>query len=57
MNRGEKMIMCEDEYYARVMGIACDILQIVRDGDFSKVKIMKDLDRQIQNIDDAGGLK
>ena len=53
-----QMSICEDEYYARVLGLACDVLQIVKDGDgnFTKGKVMKDLDRQVQNIEDAGGL-
>lgn len=51
------MTICEDAYYARMMGIAVDFLKLMEDSDFVKEHVWKDLEKQIKSIEDGGGIK
>jgi hypothetical protein len=49
--------ICEDAYDAGIMCLAVDFLKLVKDAEQVKATVWGDLERQIKQIEDGGGLK
>ena len=50
-------MICEDEYYARIMGLAVDFLEIVKISEYTKMHVKQDLENQIASIEKSGVTK